>query len=131
MTFVGLSLLKVKFALASSLLIMVLELVPNVGPVLAGIPAVAVAFFQSPALGLWVTFLYIGIQQFENHVLTPLILGRALGINPVVVIISLFIGFNLAGILGMILAVPVATIIVEWFNDLIEKKEKARAGAAS
>jgi len=129
MTFVGLSLLGVKFALILTVLIMILELVPNVGPVLAAIPAVGLAFFQSPTLGLWTAVLYIGIQQIENHVLMPLIISRTLGINPVVVVISLLVGFNLAGILGMILAVPVATVIVEWFNDIIEKKEKARAAA--
>ena len=128
-TFVGLSLLGIKFALILAGLVMILELVPTVGPVLAAIPAVGLAFFQSPSLGLWTVVLYIVIQQFENHVLTPLIMGRALGINPVVVVIALFVGFSLAGILGMILAVPVATIIVEWFNDIIEKKEKARAAA--
>lgn len=131
MTFVGLSLLNVKFALALAVLIMILELVPNVGPVLAAIPAVGLALFQSTSLGLWTLVLYVVIQQIENQILTPLILGRTLGINPVVVIIALLVGFNLAGILGMILAVPVATIVVEWFNDIIEKKERARAAAAS
>lgn len=127
LTFVGLSLLNVKFALVLAVIAMILELVPNVGPVLAAIPAVTLGFFQSSSLGFWVIILYIAIQQFENHILTPLILGRALGINPVVVIIALLVGFNLAGIIGMILAVPLATIIVEWFNDIAEKKEKARA----
>lgn len=127
MTFVGLSLLNVKFALVLAVIIMILELVPNVGPVLAAIPAVVLGFFQSPTIGFWVIILYIVIQQLENHVFTPLILGRTLGINPVVVIIALLVGFNLAGIIGMILAVPVATIVVEWFNDIVEKKEKARA----
>jgi len=130
MTFVGLSLLNVKFALALSVLIMILELVPNVGPVLAAIPAVGLAFFQAPSLGLWTIGLYVVIQQIENQILTPLILGRTLGVNPVVVIIALLVGFNLAGILGMILAVPVATVVVEWFNDIVEKKERARAVAA-
>lgn len=130
MTFVGLSLLGVKFALVLAVLAMVLELVPNVGPVLAAIPAVTLGFFQSPSLGFWAIILYIIIQQIENQLLTPLIMGKTLGINPVVVIISLLIGFNLAGILGMILAVPVATVIVEWFNDIVEKKEKARVAAA-
>lgn len=129
LTFVGLSILGVKFALALAVLMMVLELVPAVGPVLGAIPAVALGFFQSPTLGFWVLGLYVAIQQFENHVLVPLILGKTLGINPVVVIISLLVGFNLAGILGMILAVPMATVIVEWFNDIVEKKEKARAAA--
>lgn len=131
MTFVGLSLLDIRFALVLAVLIMILELVPNVGPVLAAIPAVALAFFQSPTLGLWVLALYIVIQQVENQILTPLVLGKTLGINPVVVIISLLVGFNLAGILGMILAVPVATVAVELFNDIVEKKEKARAAASS
>ncbi len=130
MTFVGLSLLDIRFALVLAVLIMILELVPNVGPVLAAIPAVALAFFQSPTLGLWVLALYIVIQQVENQILTPLVLGKTLGINPVVVIISLLVGFNLAGILGMILAVPVATVAVELFNDIVEKKEKARAAAS-
>ncbi len=127
LTFVGLSLLGIKFALVLAVIAMILELVPNVGPVLAAIPAVAFGFFQSTALGFWVVILYIVIQQLENHILTPLIMGRTLGINPVVVIIALLIGFNLAGILGMILAVPVATVVVEWFNDVAEKKERARA----
>ncbi len=131
MTFVGLSLLGIKFALVLAVLAMILELVPNVGPVLAAIPAVGLGFFESTSLGLWTIVLYIVIQQIENQILTPLILGKALGINPVVVIISLLIGFNLAGILGMVLAVPVATVIVEWFNDIAEKKEKARAAAIS
>ncbi|MEK7203533.1 MAG: AI-2E family transporter, partial [Patescibacteria group bacterium] len=109
---------------------MILELVPNVGPVLAAVPAVAFGFFQSPTLGFWVIIFYLVIQQVENQILSPLILGRTLGINPVVVIISLLVGFNLAGILGMVLAVPVATVIVEWFNDIAEKKERARTLAA-
>lgn len=124
-TFIGLSLLKIKFALILAILAMVLELVPNVGPVLAAIPAVTIGFFQSTSLGIWVFALYIFIQQIENHVLVPLIMGRTLGINPVVVIIALLVGFNLTGILGLLLAVPVATIIVEFFNDI--KKEKAKA----
>ncbi|MEK7579825.1 MAG: AI-2E family transporter [Patescibacteria group bacterium] len=131
MTFVALSILGVKFALVLAGLIMVLELVPNVGPVLAAIPAVGLAFFQSPSLGFWTLGVYILIQQVENHVLTPLIMGKSLGINPVAVIIALLVGFNLAGIIGMILAVPVATVVVEWFNDIAEKKEKARAVGAT
>lgn len=129
MIFIGLSLLGIKFALVLAGLAIVLELVPNVGPVLAAIPAVALGFFQSPTLGLWVILLYIVVQQIENQILVPLIMGRTLGINPVVVIISLFVGFNLAGILGMILAVPIASVIVEWFNDVAEKKQKAKAAA--
>lgn len=129
-TFVGLSILGIKFALLLAVIAMILELVPTVGPVLAAIPAVAFGLFQSTETGLWVLGLYIVIQQLENHVLTPLIMKKTLGINPVVVIISLLVGFNLAGIVGMILGVPVATVIVEILDDIAEKKEKARASSA-
>ena len=108
---------------------MVLELVPMVGPVIAAIPAVALAFFQAPSLGLWVLLLYIFVQQLENHVLVPIILGKTLGLNPVVVIISLLIGQQLAGIPGMVLSVPIATIIVEMLDDVARQKESRRSSS--
>lgn len=110
--YVGLSLLHVKFALLLSLIMMVLELVPMVGPVVSAIPAVMLAFIQSPVLGFWVLILYIVVQQLENHILVPIILGKTLNLNPVVILIALLVGQTLAGIPGMILAVPISTIIV-------------------
>ncbi len=127
--YVGLSLLKIKFALILAIMMMLLELVPMVGPVLGAIPAVALAFLQSPTLGLWVLVFYVVVQQLENHVLVPLILGRTLNLNPIVVIISLLIGNQLAGIPGMILAVPMATIIVEMVDDLARQKESRRSSS--
>jgi predicted PurR-regulated permease PerM len=129
MCYIGLSLLGIKYALILSLIIMVLELVPMVGPVLAAIPAVFLAFTQSPSLGFWVIILYVFVQQLENHVLVPLILGRTLNLNPVVVIIALLIGQQLAGIPGMILSVPVATIIVEMLDDVARQKESRRSSS--
>ncbi len=126
MTYIGLSLLHVKYALLLSLMIMVLELVPMVGPVVAAIPAVFLAFLQSPSLGFWVVGLYVVIQQLENHLLVPIVLGRTLGLNPVVVIIALLVGNTLAGIPGMVLAVPISTIIVEILDDVARQKESRR-----
>ena len=120
--YVVLSLLGVKFALLLGILAMVLELVPNVGPVLAAVPAVILAFTQSPALGLWVVLAYLIIQQLENHILVPVVLGRTVGLNPVVVILALLIGFKLAGILGMVLSVPMAAIIVEILDEFSRNK---------
>ena len=120
--YVVLSLLGVKFALLLGILAMVLELVPNVGPVLAAVPAVILAFAQSPALGLWVVLAYVIIQQLENHILVPVVLGRTVGLNPVVVILALLIGFKLAGILGMVLSVPMAAIIVEILDEFSRNK---------
>ncbi|HWA64738.1 MAG TPA: AI-2E family transporter [Candidatus Paceibacterota bacterium] len=129
MVYIGLSLLNIKFALILSLLMMVLELVPMVGPVLGAIPAAFLAFLQSPSLGLWVIVLYVVVQQIENHLLVPLILGKTLNLNPVVVIIALLVGQTLAGIPGMILAVPVATIIVEMLDDVARQKESRRSSS--
>jgi predicted PurR-regulated permease PerM len=126
LVYVGLSLMNIKFALILGFLAAILEIVPMVGPVLAAIPAILLAFLQSPALGLWVIVFYVVVQQLENHLLVPVVLGKTIGLNPVVVIIALLIGKQLAGIPGMILSVPVATIIVEMMDDFAKHKDSRR-----
>jgi len=110
LAYLGLSILGVKFALTLALIAALTEVIPYIGPWLGGIPAVMIAFLQSPTLGLLVVILYIVIQQVENILLTPHIMHRAVGLDPLVIIIILLIGGKLAGPLGMILAVPLATI---------------------
>lgn len=128
MVYVGLSIMDVKFALVFGLLAMVLEIVPVAGPVLAAVPAVIMAFIQGSTLGIWVIVFYTAVQQFENQILVPIVLGRTIGLNPVVVILALLIGGSLAGISGAILSVPAATIIVEILDDMAKHKELRRAG---
>ena len=122
--FVGLSLLNIKYALVLSITAMALELIPYVGPVMASVPALMLAFLQSPTKGIWVLVFYVAVQQLENQVLTPLVLGKTTGLHPVIVVISLLIGGKLAGILGVLLAVPVAVIIVEVWSDLAVQRSK-------
>lgn len=122
MVFVGLSFLNIKFALLLGIAAMILEVIPMVGPVIAAVPAVILAGIQDPILGLWVVIFYVVIQQIENHILAPLILGKATGLNPVTVITALLIGGKLAGVLGFILAVPVAVVIVEIIEDMAKRK---------
>ena len=126
LVYVGLSLMDIKFALILGFLAAILEIVPMVGPVLAAIPAIFLAFLLSPALGLWVIVFYVIIQQLENHILVPVVLGKTVGLNPVVVIIALLVGQQLAGIPGMILSVPIATIIVEMMDDFAKHKDSSR-----
>lgn len=126
LVYVGLSLMDIKFALILGFLAAIFEIVPIVGPVLAAIPAIFLAFLQSPTLGLWVIVFYVIIQQLENHLLVPVVLGKTVGLNPVVVIIALLVGQQLAGIPGMILSVPVATIIVEMMGDFAKHKDSRR-----
>jgi len=131
LVFVGLSLLHVKYAMLLGIVAMILEIVPIAGPVISAIPGVILAFAQSPMLGMWVLVLYIAVQQTEAHVLTPLILGRTIGLNPVTVIIALLIGGQVAGILGILLSVPVAVIIVEILDDLAKQKESRKMSVAA
>ncbi len=125
--YVGLSLMGIKFALILGIMAMALEVVPMVGPVLAAIPAVFLAFLQDPSMALWVILFYVVMQQFESHVLVPVVLSKAVGLNPVVVIIALLVGAQLAGITGMFISVPVATIIVEMIDDVAKQKESKKA----
>jgi predicted PurR-regulated permease PerM len=122
LVFVGLTILGIKYALVLAVLAGIFELVPMVGPILSAIPGVAVAFSQSPVLGLMVLALYVLAQQTENHIIVPLVMKKAVGLDPVIVIVSLLTGATLGGVIGMIIAVPLATIIVEIFADFIEKK---------
>ena len=125
LAYIGLSFLNIKFALLLAVLAGLLEIFPYIGPVLAGIPAVLIGFLQAPILGLWVIILYVVIQQLENYLITPLVIGRVVGLNPVVVIMALLIGGQLGGILGMILAVPLAAVFAEFLKDMIKQRKQA------
>ena len=111
----GLLLLGVENALALGLVAGVLEFVPNLGPIISAIVAVVAAFFQSQnylGLGPWelaaaVIILMLVVQQLENNLLVPRIVGQALDLHPLVVLVGVFMGASLAGILGAVLAAPV------------------------
>jgi predicted PurR-regulated permease PerM len=117
-TVVALSIAGVRNALLLGLLAGVLEVVPSIGPVLASIPAIAVALFQGSThfpianhwFALFIAGLYLVIQQVENNVLAPRIIGHSVNLHPVVVIFAVLAGASLAGVLGIFLAVPVTAI---------------------
>lgn len=118
----GLWLLGVPYALALGLLVGIFELVPVIGPILASIPGVIIAFTQSWWLGLAVLVFYIFIQQAESHILIPHVMSRATGLNPLVTLLAVLLGARLLGVAGIILAVPVATIMDVLLSDLFGKK---------
>jgi len=120
--FLGLTILGVKYALLLALLSGMFEIIPVFGPIIAAIPAIGVAFIQSPILGLSVLILYVIVQQFENHLIYPLVVRKTIGVPPLLVILSLFIGGTLAGFFGILLAVPVAAVLVEFINDFAKKR---------
>ena len=109
--YVGLRLLGIPFALPLSILAGILEIVPYVGPTLAAVPAVLIGLGVSPVTGLAVAALAFLIQQLENYVLVPKIMQKSAGLNPIVTLLALSIGFRLAGMVGLIISVPVYVIL--------------------
>jgi predicted PurR-regulated permease PerM len=102
-----------KYGLALGVYYGVMELVPYVGPILGAIPAVLIALFTDPISALWLVLLFIGLQQIEGHVVAPQIFGHTLRINPLLVIFALLIGLQLYGVVGALVALPVAAVLRE------------------
>ena len=123
-TYLGLTVLGVRYALLLAIFAAMLEIVPIVGPVVSGAAAVLVAIFQAPALAVLVLLFYILLQQIEGNLIVPMLYRRVLGLHPVIVIFAFLIGVRLGGIIGMILAVPLAAVAMEFLGDF--SKGKAR-----
>ena len=121
LTFIGLYFLGIKYVLILALIAAILEIIPYIGPIIAAIPAVILAFFQAPFLALLVLLLYIVIQQLENYIIAPQVMRKTVGLNPIVIIIVMLIGAKLAGVLGLILAVPLAAAVAEFLKDFQKK----------
>lgn len=107
LTYIGLALLNVPFALPLAVLAGLLEAVPNLGPTIASIPAIIIGLTVSPLVGLEVLILSIVIQQLENNLIVPKVMQSATGTPPLVTIIVLLVGFTLGGIAGAILSMPI------------------------
>ncbi len=113
----------VKYALILAIIAGLLEFIPYLGPFVSGFIAVFLTLFQSPLMAFWVLILYIVIQFFENHIFVPMIMKKTVGLNPVVSIIALLIGGKLAGLIGVILAIPVVTALSVFVQDFLDKKK--------
>jgi len=90
-----------------------MELVPYVGPILGALPPVLVALFNDPISALWVALLFVALQQLEGHFVAPQVFRISLRINPILIILALLIGYQLYGIAGALVALPVAAVIRE------------------
>jgi predicted PurR-regulated permease PerM len=121
MTFIALSLLGMPYSLLLSIWAAITELIPIAGPIIGAVPAVIVAFLISPFQALLVIIAYIIIQQLENHLLVPNVMSREVGLHPLVVILALLIGGELLGLIGAILAVPIAAALQVLVTHLVPR----------
>lgn len=124
MTFIGLLILGVKYTLVLALIAGVTELIPAIGPIIGSVPAILVAFSDSPVKALIVLILYILIQQLENHLIVPRVMSKVTGLNPVIIILVMLIGGKTAGIAGLFLAVPVTLVIQTFLEDFFANRQR-------
>lgn len=90
-----------------------MELVPYIGPILGALPPVLLALFEHPLTAVWVILLFVALQQLEGHLVTPQVFRISLRINPILIILALLVGYQLYGIAGALIALPVITVIRE------------------
>lgn len=126
-TFIGLSLLGVPYAVPLALFAGLMEVIPNMGPTIAAIPAVIVGFGVSPITGVATIALSILIQQLENYLLVPKVMQRSVGISPIITLLALLVGFRLVGVVGAILSVPVVITLRVFFDEFVELPKRETA----
>ena len=104
--YLGLAALSIPYTVPLAIIAGIMEAIPNIGPTVSMIPAAIVGFTISPLHGVAVILLYFLIQQFENYLIVPMVMRKALGLNPLITLLTLMIGLKLGGPLGAVLAIP-------------------------
>jgi len=128
LTYLGLVILGVPYAFLLAIIAGLLELIPIFGPIIAMIPAIAIAFTDGGLTSAVIILgFYLIIQQFENNLIYPLVVRKVVGVPPLLVILALLIGAKLAGFLGILLSVPIAAAFREYINDIEFDKQRAEA----
>lgn len=127
LSYIGLLAFGVDYALLLATIAAITEVIPYIGPVVGGVPAILFAFAVSPTTGILVFILYFLIQRIENAILVPKIMQKATGLNPIFAILALAIGFTVGGIAGGLLAIPVATAGNVLLSEYLDKQNKDRA----
>src|SRR3989344_924882 len=126
--YLGLTILGIPNALLLAVIAGLFELIPVFGQIIAAVPALAIAFADGGVTAfVLVAGLYIVVQQFEAHLIYPVVVKKVVGVPPLLVILALIVGAKLAGFLGILLSVPIAAAIQEFVTDIDREKTKALA----
>jgi predicted PurR-regulated permease PerM len=111
LAYIGFTIIGIPYALPLALIAGLTEIVPNIGPIIATVPAAIVGFSFSPAMGIGAMVVAVAIHQLENNLITPTVMKQAAGLNPIVTIIAIMIGLQIGGPLMSILAIPLVLSI--------------------
>ncbi len=123
----GLIIIQVPYPLPLAIWAGLLEVIPVIGPIISAIPAVLVALAISPVLAGATVLTYFVIQQLEGHIIVPQVMRKAVGLNPIIVILAVAIGGRLLGLGGALLAVPISVVLQIIATDIIEGKAEKSA----
>jgi len=126
MSYIGLLILGVNYALVLALLVGFFSFIPYIGAILGALPAVFIAYTQSPLLAVLAIVLFYIVHFIEGNFLQPKIMQKAVGLNPIVSILAILAGFKLAGFIGAILSIPVTTALSVFIKDIFDSRESAR-----
>ncbi len=121
LTYIGLLVLNVDYALTLSVIAGILMVIPVLGRVFALLFTLPVVLNQSPLLALWVAIYYLILQQVENNLITPYIMNKAVGLSPIIIIFAMLVGQQYLGILGLVISIPIATSVAIFVKDYMEK----------
>lgn len=121
-TYIGLRLLNIPYALPLSILGGIFEIAPFLGPILAAIPSIIIGFGISPITGVGVAALTFLIHELEGYILVPKIMEKSVGVSPLLTLIALAVGGKLAGVVGVIISVPVLITIQVLFKKYLVKE---------
>jgi predicted PurR-regulated permease PerM len=111
LTYIGLTILGIPFALPLAILAGLLEIIPYIGPIFAAIPSVVIGLSISPLMGLATIALAFLANQVENYLFVPKVMEKSVGVSPIVTLLALAIGFRLAGVIGIIISIPLVLTI--------------------
>jgi predicted PurR-regulated permease PerM len=121
--YIALLLINVPYALPLAIVAGLLEVLPVIGPIISAIPAILIALLASPVQALLVGLSYLIIQQAESHVIVPQVMKKAVGLNPLIVILAVSIGGRLLGFSGALLAVPISVVIQIVTEDILREEK--------
>lgn len=125
-TYISLLLFNVPYPFMLALLAGVLNFIPIIGPLLTAILVGTLVALDSPLRALFVVLALTLIQQIENNILTPILSKKFIGLPPVLVLVALAVGAQFWGIMGAILAIPLAGILFEFLRDFLKKRKEAQ-----
>lgn len=130
-TYIGLALLGVEYALALAVVAGFAELIPIIGPIIGAVPAIIVVLATEPDHWWWIVAFYLGVQAAENYLLVPRVHSRTVSMHPAMVLVLITVGGSLFGLWGVLLSVPVAATVRDVYafvyRRLGEAEEAARA----